>query len=102
MQTKTVVVQIGNSDNKLTQNEWAHFCVYTKAAIAENAYRIHFEGGSDFNAPWQNACWVCEMTQHNSIDKLKSELAMLCRQFRQDSIAIVCGETEFVTGKETA
>lgn len=93
----TVVIQIGNSDNKLTQNEWAHFCVAAQLAIAPNVIRLHFKGGSDWDAAWQNACWVCELGS-NSIDKLKSELSTLCRQFSQDSIAITCGETEFITG----
>lgn len=96
----TVVIQIGNSDNKLTQNEWAHFCVYAHSAISENVYQVHFKGGSDYDAPWQNACWVCEMTAHNSLEKLKGELSVLCEQFRQDSIAITCVETEFVTARK--
>jgi hypothetical protein len=93
----TIVIQIGNSDNKLSQGEWAHFCAGAHLAISENVHQIHFKGGSDWDAPWQNACWACELG-NNSLDDLKAGLAMLCRQFNQDSIAITCGETEFVTG----
>lgn len=91
----TVTIQIGNSDNKLTQGEWAHFCEYIRGAISQNVYRIYFQGGSDWDAPWQNACWVCEVSP-DQVEKLKQELTRWRTAFKQDSVAITFGETEFV------
>ena len=91
----TAVVQIGNTDNKLTQNEWAHFCEYMRSAISENVYRIHFGGGSSFDDPWQNACWVCEVND-DQIDGLTEAVTKCRKQFKQDSAAITWGDTALV------
>lgn len=92
---KTVVIQIGNSDNKLTQNEWSHYAEYMRSAIAANVFRCHFSGGSDWDAPWQNACWVCEVDDKQSTGLI--EAVKKCRQqFKQDSAAVTIGETLLV------
>ncbi len=91
----SVVVQIGNSDNKLTQNMWAHFVVYMRSAIEETVYRVHFQGGSDWDAPWQNACWVCEVLPEQ-IEPLREAVTKCRKQFDQESAAIMFGETEFI------
>ena len=90
----TIVIQIGNSDNKLTQCMWAHYVEYMRAAIANIVYRMHFQGGSCFDAPWQNACWVCEVDIAR-IDDLKAAVTHCRKQFEQDSAAVTTGETEF-------
>lgn len=92
---QTLTVQIGNSDNKLTQTEWAHFVAEVKKIIRNLSCRIHFQGGSDWDAPWQNACWVCD------VDKVaKRELVLQlsnCRKsFRQESIALTWGDTDLL------
>jgi hypothetical protein len=92
---KTVVVQIGNSDNKLTQSEWAHFAAYIDGVISRNVLNIHFKGGSDWDAPWQNACWVAEIHQDGVAD-LRRQLAQERANWKQDSVAIVVGDTELV------
>lgn len=91
----TAVVQIGNSDNKLTQGEWAHFAEYMRSAVSENVYRIHFSGGSDWDAPWQNACFVCEVND-DQIDGLTEAVKNCREQFKQDSAAITWGDTVLV------
>ena len=91
----TVVIQIGNSDDKLTQNEWAHFTESMRQEIARLAHVFHFQGGSDWNAPWQNACWVCEVPTHR-IDELKRVVAKRRESYGQDSAAFTIGTTEFV------
>lgn len=92
---KTVVIQIGNSDNKLTQNEWAHYAEYMRSAIAANAVQVHFSGGSDWNAPWQNACWVCEVADVQ-LSGLTEAVRKCREQFEQDSAAVTIGETLLV------
>lgn len=91
----TAVIQIGNSDNKLTQGEWANFAASMRLAVSENVHRIHFSGGSDWDAPWQNACWVCEVMDEQ-IDGLTKAVALCRRNYKQDSAAITWGDTALV------
>lgn len=90
----TIVIQIGNSDNKLTQCMWSHYVEYMRAAIANIVYRMHFQGGSCFDAPWQNACWVCEVSDEKIYD-LKEAVRECRMRFEQESVAVTVGETEF-------
>lgn len=98
MPNTTATIQIGNSDNKLTQNEWAHFVTYTEGLIGEIVYRVHFFGGSESFAPWQNACWVVEMDVDKK-DELFRVLEVVRKSYKQESIAVTFGRTEFV-GKD--
>jgi hypothetical protein len=91
----TAVIQIGNSDNKLSQNMWAHFVASMRHEIECSVYRIHFQGGSDWDAPWQNACWVCEV-RPEQIEPLREAVAKVRGQYDQDSAAVVFGDTEFI------
>ncbi len=90
--TMTVVVQIGNSDDKLTQREWVQFIMDTRSLVNSLA-QIHFSGGSSPTAVWQNYCIVAEA---RSLNDLRSRLADLATRYRQDSIALTLGKTEFV------
>ncbi len=91
----TVSVQIGNSDNKLTQREWAHYCAAISEVMRESSRVIFFNGGSDWDAPWQNACWVASVDAEK-MQELKQQLRQVRESFRQDSVAIVCGPTHFI------
>ncbi len=92
---KTVTVQIGNSDDKLTQERWAKFNGFVNYAIARRAHKIHFSGHSNSVAPWQNSAWVFEIEKERA-DMLLHDLATLCEMFSQDSIAWTEGETQFI------
>lgn len=91
----TVVIQIGNSDNKLTQSEWAHYCAHMGRAVKGSVRQVHFSGGSDWDAPWQNACWVCEVDREQ-VDSLRREVSRCGKNFGQESVAVTFGQTEFV------
>lgn len=91
----TVTIQIGNTDNKLTQREWAQFCEELRTLIREHSSDIFFQGGSTWDAPLQNACWVCEVDQA-SIVPLKTAIKPCREKFRQDAVAFSLGETDFV------
>ena len=95
MEVNTVVIQIGNSDNKLTQNDWAHFVASIRDEISRSVYRIHFQGGSDWDAPWQNACWVCEV-RPEQVEPLREAILKTRMQYKQESIAFLVGKTEFI------
>lgn len=91
----TAVVQIGNSDDKLPQREWSRFIMEVGNVIDTGGTQIHFRGGSSPKSPWQNYCYVFEI---NDVDLLvlKKRLAVVAGKYRQDSIALTAGPTEFI------
>lgn len=92
----TAVIQIGNSDDKLTQGEWSQFCGEVAGMVGRLSEEIHFAGASLGTQPWQNACWV--FTPRPRVgSKIDRELTELAKVYRQDSIALTVGVTEFVT-----
>jgi hypothetical protein len=93
----TYVVQIGNSDNKLSQAEWALFIDSLSYFLADLKVQIHFFGFSNPAAPRQNCCAVFEASDSTaSAQDLRSGLAGLAKKFNQDSIALTGGITQFV------
>lgn len=94
---KTITIQIGNSDNKLRQVEWADFIEQIEKIIRVKAAAIHFSGGSDPRASWQNFCWVFEASYSvQEWQQFLSALQVHGKMFSQDSIAVTVGETKFV------
>jgi hypothetical protein len=97
------VIQIGNSDDKLTQERWSQFVSEVHDFIIGWGYPIYFHGVSIGSAPWQNACWVFDVSeifeQVSAIEILRHELARMCFMYNQDSIALTLGDTEFVKGE---
>lgn len=93
---KTICVQIGNSDDKLTQKEWSSFVTFVNMEIQKNfAEHVHFFGLSSGAEKWQNASWVFECDEKN-INGLKAVLIYWRENFKQDSIAWLEGETKFI------
>lgn len=90
----TVTIQIGNSDDKLTQKEWSCFVRDVRAHIQENC-ETHFDGGSRGDARWQNHCWVVAVPV-DLIAALKVILFGIRRNYGQESVAFTVGETFFV------
>jgi hypothetical protein len=90
----TVVIQVGNSDDKLTQKEWADF-VDEMNGIVTGTLTMHFHGFCPGNMPWQNACWIGtgeEVAVKRMLDRIKD-----CRsRFKQDSVAVTLGGTVFI------
>ena len=92
---KAVVVLIGNSDGKLAQHEWARFAAEMHEVMSRSATTLHFKGGSSWDAPRQNACWVAEAPVER-IERLLAEIAEVRSRWRQDSAAVLIGDTQFV------
>jgi hypothetical protein len=92
---KTLIVQIGNSDNKLTQSEWAHFIARAHNSVSLLAHEIHFKGHSEPDAPWQNVCWVFVPMARWTEEDIAKELSKLAREHNQESIALTIGDTQF-------
>lgn len=92
---KTISIQIGNSDNKLTQQEWGKFVREVNGAIEAHAAAVHFFGGPSNWSPWQNVAWVIECAEY-MIPSLKDYLAKTKVAHQQDSIAYLEGEGLFI------
>lgn len=102
--SKTIVIQIGNSDDKLTQSQWAYFVMYLRMELESPALDFHFFGFSASDAHWQNCCMVFNADYERLgyedfetyLNDLRFILANVARKYKQDSIALLVGETEFV------
>ena len=50
---ETVTIQIGNSDDKLTQKEWSSFVAWIEYDLKSMiGVEFHFSGGSANHTPW--------------------------------------------------
>jgi hypothetical protein len=96
----TVYVTIGNSDDKLTQEEWADYQSATNELVDEHADRIHGRWASLPTDPWQNACWCLEVEDGHA-DDLRRHLTTTAGDYQQDSIAWAIAQTEFLTPGRT-
>ena len=90
-----MVVQIGNSDDKLSQKEWAEYHQQVSWEIDRFAKDVHFSGCSNGNDPWQNACFVFEL-ENKTDTHLLMNLRKIREKYNQESIALSRGKTEFI------
>jgi hypothetical protein len=81
----TVYVSIGNSDDKLTQAEWANYVQVTRNLLRLRAREIHGEWYSAADSDYQNACFCAVLG--DDADTIRKSLAELRAAWRQDSIA---------------
>ena len=84
---KTLYVLIGNSDDKLTQPEWADFVEDVQEVVTHHAAVIHGKWFSEPSSPWQNACWCIEVNDHGYED-FTACLTRVREEYRKDSIAV--------------
>jgi hypothetical protein len=92
----TYFIAIGNSDDALSQAEWALYWTSVKEVIDRHAAEIHFEGMSAATSLWQNAMWCIVLDEavpgmssstEYDVQVFQDELATVALQYRQDSIA---------------
>lgn len=97
---KTAYIAVGNSDNKLTQAQWAEYVKLVYRAINDavtGGAAVHFDGYSLSSAPWQNAMWAIELPANPRVrDGLRAELGTLAYAYNQDSIAWAEADVEFL------
>lgn len=91
----TVVISIGNSDDKLTQKQWSEFVMTVEKLLRRTRSQIHFSGGPSNSAPWQNWCWVVNLDGGN-LEMLRLHLKDICSKYKQESIALTVGMTELI------
>jgi len=92
---KTITIQIGNSDDKLTQDQWAAFVDQMDTAVRCEAGLVHFMGAPPNYLKWQNAAWVV-MVNAGEVDTLKAAVKGVRTKFDQESAAFTVGETEMI------
>jgi hypothetical protein len=102
MTNATVYISIGNSDDKLTQAEWAEFTADVDREISASCRyvgsTVHGRWYSLPNEPWQNACWCIEFADDlvRFLVDLRNSLAVICARHRQDAITWMAGSVEFI------
>lgn len=90
---KTVTIQIGNSDDKLTQKKWSQFVLELNYMV-NNYCDVHFSGGSASIAEWQNYCIVGNVDNSN-MDNLQLELREIGKAYNQESVSLTIGVTSY-------
>lgn len=95
-----MTILVGNSDNKLSQQEWSEFIMELNMlcrTLVSTDREIHFMGGSNSEDRVQNYAIV--ISTKNIMFNLNSfykDLQDLRSKYLQDSIAVVEGKTKFI------
>lgn len=116
----TVFVSIGNSDNRLTQQEWSEFwtsvdmTIHLVVQAEEMAGRVHGTWVSPSTVPYQNACWAFSVSPDSDAvwdadgehgvfgvrESLRDELQDIARKYRQQWIMWAETVPEFLPGMD--
>lgn len=92
----TITLQIGNSDDKLTQAEWHRYVEAVRELLeGRPGVAVHFFGAPPTWTPWQNAAWVFA-AEPDALPALREALAEIRARYLQDSVAWTEGATEFI------
>ena len=84
----TVYVTIGNSDDKLSQQQWSQFHRDVDRVIRKWGHVIHGQWVSESTSAYQNACWCFEGLLSEFVRReMTADLRSLAVQYNQDSIA---------------
>jgi hypothetical protein len=95
MSEVTIAIQIGNSDDKLTQKEWASFVAQSDLIIKDYATIVHFSGAPSNWEWYQNYAWIFNCEESNQAG-IKKALILIRKHYKQDSIAWSECKTEFI------
>lgn len=96
MSKNTIVVQIGNSDNKLTQKQWSDYYEQIERVVDIFSKEVFFKGCSNSNSEYQNAAFIFSIEENENDYDLMKMLVIIKNMFNQDSIAYQIGETDFI------
>lgn len=92
----TITLQIGNTDDRLSQLEWSRYISSVSNWIQKycetRSASIHFFGTSPGDEPWQNACWVFDISKEDE-PELSVAIMKVAGIFKQDSVAWTVGNT---------
>lgn len=93
---KTITIQVGNSDDKLTQREWSEFVIEVNNLIDTHASNVHFFGAPSNWLVWQNVAWVIQFDDAVVQDVFQETLRAIRTKYNQDSVAWTEGDTVFI------
>ncbi len=97
MTSNTITIQIGNSDDKLSQAQWAAYIMEVTETIKRYVgCQTHFFACSAGSETWQNAAWVIECGSAVVREALRHELAKIRGLYGQTSVAWTEGATQFI------
>lgn len=96
----TTYVTIGNSDDGLSQEEWAEFYSSVDHHVRRHARTVFGAFVSEPTSPYQNACWAAEIHPEERA-LLMPALGAIAAAFRQHSIAWVEGPVHFIPATAT-
>lgn len=102
MNATAIVIAIGNSDDKLTQREWAELIEEFEGWVdfyQEGVrFTLHGRWFSAPDAPWQNAAWSIAWPDDElaAIRSFKQDLRRVLAKYRQDTMAWTTGNTELI------
>jgi hypothetical protein len=92
--TITVYASIGNSDDKLSQQEWSDYLRAFRVCMNHHADQVYGDWVSEPSARYQNACMSITT---DTPDDLRYALTAFRKRWSQDSIAFtVVPKTMFI------
>lgn len=91
----TVIVLIGNSDNKLTQKDWHYFVSDVRTLIWIFEKETHFIGSTEPFSEYQSGCFVFVIEQ-TQLEALKERLILCKQRHSQNFIAMIIGNTQLI------
>ena len=89
-----VTISIGNTDNKLSQEEWSRYVEEVDEILRTNG-KIHFFGGAPNWMPWQNTAWIADILPENSTT-VASRLNATRVLYKQRSLFFMVGTPDFI------
>lgn len=81
-----VYISIGNSDDKLTQAEWAAYVAEMLGGVVSLGH-THGAWYSLPHTPYQNACWCVEFAAGRQVLEAQESAIEIRKKYRQDSVA---------------
>jgi hypothetical protein len=81
-----IYVSIGNSDDKLSQRDWAEYVDEIRSVLRDSASKVLGEWYSANDSQWQNACF-CISIPETAVTATRTRLADIRKRHDQDSVA---------------
>ena len=94
MTDTAVYICIGNSDDKLTQQDWHLFFSHVRVLIERHSAQVYGVWHSLPAERWQNACFGFGVADPDKKEFIRMRLAELAGQYGQDWISWTEGGTE--------
>jgi hypothetical protein len=97
--TAIVFVTWGNSDDKLSQQEWAAFCADMVSFVGTWSRHVFFAGYSSPHMPWQNASasfLIGTDSTRSNVEFIRADLRLMAARWRQEAIAFTVTDMELV------